>query len=82
MLTNAESQQTAPAEVTPEQKAIGQWNLFTGEVEPIPGPTEPDPQPETPWLFNPDFGLVLPDDPAGKKQVSGDRFQVSGRKQV
>ena len=48
-------------------KATGQFNLFTGEVEPIPGTSELEPQPETPWLFDPDFGLVLPEDRAGKE---------------
>jgi hypothetical protein len=36
-------------------------------VEPIPGGHELQPQPETPWLFDPDFGLVLPEDRAGKE---------------
>ena len=72
--------------------AIGQFNLFTAEVEPIPGMGEPEPQPETPWLFDPDFGLVLPEDRAGKEilveegitlsfpgeQVTGYRGQVTG----
>jgi hypothetical protein len=71
---------------------MGQFNLFTGEVEPVPGMGELEPQPETPWLFDPDFGLVLPEDRAGKEilveegialsfpgeQVSGVGFQVSG----
>jgi len=45
----------------------GQFNLFTSEVEPIPGTNDPEPQPETAWLFDPDFGLVLPEDRAGKE---------------
>jgi CRISPR-associated protein Cas1 len=71
----------------------GQFNLFTGELEPIPESPEPEPQPETQWLFDPDFGLVLPEDRAGKEilvedgitlsfpaggQVSGAGFRVSG----
>ena len=71
----------------------GQFNLFTGELEPIPGSPESETQPETPWLFDPDFRLVLPEDRAGKEilieegitlsfpadgQVSGAGFQVSG----
>jgi CRISPR-associated protein Cas1 len=71
----------------------GQFNLFTGELEPIPGPREPETQPETQWLFDPDFGLVLPEDRAGKEilveegitlsfpaggQVSGAGFRVLG----
>jgi hypothetical protein len=52
---------------------------------------ELEPQPETPWLFDPDFGLVLPEDRAGKEilveegialsfpegQVTGYRGQVT-----
>ena len=47
----------------------GQFNLFTGEEEPTPGQGEPEPQPEERWLFDPDFGLVLPEDRAGKEIV-------------
>src|SRR5437899_2380234 len=43
----------------------GQFNLFTGELERLP--QEPAPLREEAWLFDPDFGLVLPDDPAGKE---------------
>lgn len=43
----------------------GQFNLFTGELELLPN--GPRPEPEEAWLFDPDFGLVLPDDPAGKE---------------
>jgi CRISP-associated protein Cas1 len=43
----------------------GQYNLFTSEVEPFP--TDRPPLPDEAWLFDPDFGLVLPDDPAGKE---------------
>lgn len=43
----------------------GQYNLFTGEAEPIAQWEAPDP-PETGWLFDPDLGLVLPEDRAGK----------------
>jgi hypothetical protein len=58
----------SPVEVesTAESRS-GQFNLFTGEVEPVPGMGELEPQPETPWLFDPDFGLVLPEDRAGKE---------------
>ena len=48
-------------------RLYGQFNLFTGELEPIPGPREPEPQPEERWLFDPDFRLVLPEDRAGKE---------------
>jgi len=43
----------------------GQFNLFTGELEPLPRGSVA--APEEAWLFDPDFGLVLPDDPAGKE---------------
>jgi CRISPR-associated protein Cas1 len=43
----------------------GQYNLFTGELERLP--QERAALPEEAWLFDPDFGLVLPDDPAGKE---------------
>ena len=39
----------AVAEPTP-----GQFNLFTGEIEPIPAPRNPAPQAEEGWLFDPD----------------------------
>jgi hypothetical protein len=60
---------TTPATVAEATFASipGQYNLFTGEVEPIAGLGEQEPQPETPWLFDPDFGLVLPEDRAGKE---------------
>jgi hypothetical protein len=45
----------------------GQFNLFTGELDPFSD--EPAALPEEAWLFDPDFGLVLPD---------GSRCQVSG----
>ncbi len=54
----------------------GQFNLFTGELEPLPRGAAA--LPEEAWLFDPDFGLVLPNDPAGKNQVSGGRCQVTG----
>jgi len=66
--------------------ACGQYNLFTGELEPFPD--RPAPAREEPWLFDPDFGLVLPDDPAGKEVLVepgitlqfpiGDRLQGTG----
>jgi len=43
----------------------GQFNLFTGEVEPVP--ELQGPVPEERWLFDPDFRLVLPEDRAGKE---------------
>src|SRR5208337_3333045 len=71
--------------------AVGQYNLFTGELDLAPGPREPEPQPEERWLFDPDFGLVLPEDRAGKEilieegvalsfpaEVTGHRLQGTG----
>jgi CRISPR-associated protein Cas1 len=45
---------------------LGQWNLLTGELEPLR--TE-ETIPETGWLFDPDFGLVLPEDVAGRQVI-------------
>ncbi len=70
---------------------VGQYNLFTGEIEPVY--REPEPQPETPWLFDPDFRLVLPDDRAGKEvlleppivlqfEVPNAGFRASGANRV
>jgi CRISPR-associated protein Cas1 len=56
-----------PARVVVTEPTAGQFNLFTGEVEPIPRPGVPESPPETPWLFDPDFGLVLPENPVGKE---------------
>ena len=46
---------------------IGQYNLFTGELEPLLS----DAVPETGWLFDPDFGVVLPEDRAGREVAIG-----------
>jgi CRISPR-associated protein Cas1 len=43
--------------------ATAQINLFTGEPE----PSRTDELPETGWLFDPDFGIVLPEDVAGRE---------------
>ncbi|HEV3037649.1 MAG TPA: hypothetical protein VHA33_07685 [Candidatus Angelobacter sp.] len=40
-----------------------QYNLFTGEPE-LP---RTDELAETGWLFDPDFGIVLPEDVAGRE---------------
>jgi len=42
---------------------IAQYNLFTGEPEPL----RADEVPETGWLFDPDFGIVLPENIAGRE---------------
>ena len=57
--------------------SVGQINPFTGELEPIPGLGEPGPQPETQWLFDPDFRLVLPEDRAGKEIVVEEGITLS-----
>jgi CRISPR-associated protein Cas1 len=46
---------------------IGQYNLFTGELEPL----RTDGVPETGWLFDPDFGIVLPEDRLGREIAIG-----------
>jgi CRISPR-associated protein Cas1 len=48
----------------PDQ-SFGQFNLLTGELEPL----RTDEVPETGWLFDPDFGLVLPEDVAGRQVI-------------
>jgi len=61
-----EATRLGPARIRPRTSlATGQFNLFTGELEPLAH--EAVPTPEETWLFDPDFGLVLPDDPAGKE---------------
>ncbi|MEW5980225.1 MAG: CRISPR-associated endonuclease Cas1 [Acidobacteriota bacterium] len=42
-----------------------QYNLFTGEPEPV-SPAEGKPA-ESGWLFDPDWGMVLPHDVAGRE---------------
>ncbi len=44
----------------------GQYNLLTGELEPLPAE---EVLPEQGWLFDPDFGLVLPEDVAGRQVI-------------
>jgi CRISP-associated protein Cas1 len=60
--TDAEA---VPYALSPVPSVRGQLNLFTGRLEPLP--PQPAELPEEAWLFDPDFGLVLPDDPAGKE---------------
>ena len=58
----------ANVDITPEQSiSSGQFNIFTGELEPLPlAPASP---PEERWLFDPDFSLVLPDEVAGQQVI-------------
>ncbi|MBI4444430.1 MAG: CRISPR-associated endonuclease Cas1 [Acidobacteria bacterium] len=46
-------------------RLLGQWNLFTGELEPIA--VSEGKVPEQGWLFDPDWGLVLPENPKGRE---------------
>ena len=58
-----------PAKIRPGTKlATGQYNLFTSEVEPFPTDA---PLPEEAWLFDPDFGLVLPGRSGGERSPGG-----------
>lgn len=49
-------------------ESLAQYNLFTGGAEVIGDRAEP----ENLWLFDPDFGVVLPEDPAGQDIVITD----------
>jgi CRISPR-associated protein Cas1 len=46
------------------KEQYGQWNLLSGALEPLRTDEE---IPESGWLFDPDFGLVLPEDVAGRQ---------------
>ncbi len=59
-------QSSSAAAIPGAQEEAGQYNLLTGELEPLrTGETVP----ETGWLFDPDFGLVLPEDVAGRQVI-------------
>lgn len=47
---------------------LGQYNLFTGELEPL----RTYEIPETGWLFDPDFGVILPEERAGQEIMLGE----------
>ncbi len=65
-LQHAEIERAGPRETESECNQ-GQYNLFTGELEPIAaGDGE---VPATGWLFDPDWGVVLPENPAGREIV-------------
>jgi hypothetical protein len=49
----------------PKSPAHGQLNLFTGEIDLLAD--EPSLAPEELWLFDPDFGLVLPEGVAARR---------------
>jgi len=57
------------------QESAGQWNLFTGELEPIP-PQNGD-APESGWLFDPEWGMVLPKNPAGQEVVVDEGVSIA-----
>jgi CRISPR-associated protein Cas1 len=67
MLANTQHEKSAPSELVPSQKSVGQYNLFTGELEPIV--TGDGEVPEPGWLFDPDWGMVLPENTAGREIV-------------
>jgi CRISP-associated protein Cas1 len=54
---------TAVPFIDPQRAETGQYNLFTGDLE----PQRFDEVPETGWLFDPDLGIVLPEDIAGRE---------------
>jgi len=54
----------------PTPAPCGQYNLFTGEVDPARAERNGhDTKAGTGWLFDPDWGLVLPENVAGKEIV-------------
>ncbi len=53
----------------------GQYNLFTGELERLPA--SDGEASESGWLFDPDFGLVLPEDRAGKEILVEEGIRLS-----
>ena len=52
--------------VDSNKEEVGQWNLLTGELEPL---RDQEMVPETGWLFDPDFGFVLPEHIAGRQVI-------------
>jgi CRISPR-associated protein Cas1 len=59
--------------VTLPNTEAAQYNLFTGELEPL----RTDEIPESGWLFDPDFGIVLPQDVAGREIVIADGVSLA-----
>jgi CRISP-associated protein Cas1 len=66
MLSSVKPEHSASPEPMIEQKVLGQYNLLTGELEPL---RADEGFPESGWLFDPDFGLVLPEDVAGRQVI-------------
>jgi len=57
------------------QKEAAQWNLFTGELEQIPG--QDGDSSESGWLFDPEWGMVLPKNPAGQEVVVDEGVSIA-----
>jgi len=57
------------------QEEAGQWNLFTGELEPIP--LQDSEAAESGWLFDPEWGMVLPKNPAGQEIVVDEGVSIA-----
>jgi CRISPR-associated protein Cas1 len=57
------------------EESAGQWNLFTGDLEPIPG--QNDDIAESGWLFDPEWGMVLPKNPAGQEVVVDEGVSIA-----
>jgi CRISP-associated protein Cas1 len=54
-------------------QSFGQFNLLTGELEPL---RREEVIPETGWLFDPDFRVVLPDKVAGQQVIVDDGLSL------
>ena len=60
--------ESALARLSKESNLAGQWHLFTGELEEIRA-NEDGAGSESGWLFDPDWGMVLPGNAAGREIV-------------
>jgi CRISPR-associated protein Cas1 len=69
----AEVGRSLSAETQYESQTWGQYNLFTGRLEPAAAAKPP----ETGWLFDPDWNLVLPRDIAGREIVIDNGISLS-----
>jgi CRISPR-associated protein Cas1 len=78
---------TLPASDNPANPVLGgslvespppaQYNLFTGELEPLEGPHGDRRPAETGWLFDPQWGMVLPEDLEGREITVDDGVVLS-----
>src|SRR3990172_2720090 len=78
---------TSFATLTGENTSItGQYHLFTGELDPAWAERNGNgANAESGWLFDPDWGLVLPENPAGQEIVvdqGGSRAFPAGGSEV